>query len=71
MADTLTARQGDTLDGLIWRECGLGIEDCAAVLAANPGLAAIGPTLPPGTAVTIPAIAAPALPVRDVVQLWS
>lgn len=71
MADTLTARQGDTLDGLIWRERGLGIEDCPAVLAANPGIAGIGPTLPAGTTVTIPAIAAPALPVRDIVQLWS
>lgn len=71
MGDTLTARQGDTLDGLIWRERGLGIEDCPAVLAANPGLASLGPTLPAGTAVTIPAISAPALPVRDIVQLWS
>jgi phage tail protein X len=70
MPDIIRSRQGDTLDGLIWRERGLAIEDCGAVLAANPGLDAAGATLPTGTPVTIPAIAAPALPVRDVVQLW-
>lgn len=70
MADVIRARQGDTLDGLIWRERGLGIADCPAVLAVNPGLAALGTILPTGSPVTIPAIAAPALPVRDVVQLW-
>lgn len=71
MADVITARHGDTLDGLIWRERGLGIEDCPAVLAANPGLAAHGATLPARTSVVIPPMAAPALPVRDIVQLWS
>ncbi len=71
MADTVTARQGDTLDGLIWRDRGLGIEDCREVLAANPGLAALGATLPSGTVVTIPPISAPAPLVRDIVQLWS
>ena len=71
MADTVTARQGDTLDGLIWRDRGLGIEDCPTVLAANPGLAAIGATLPAGMTVIIPPISAPAPLVRDVVQLWS
>lgn len=70
MADVITARQGDTLDGLLWRDRDLGIEDCATVLAANPGLAALGAILPAGTPVTIPTIAAPALPVRAVVQLW-
>lgn len=70
MADVITARQDDTLDGLIWRERGLGIEDCPAVLAANPGLAAHGATLPAGTTVIVPALTAPALPVRAIVQLW-
>ena len=70
MADVITARQDDTLDGLIWRERGLGIADAPAVLAANPGVAALGAILPPGTKVTIPAATAPAVAVRDVVQLW-
>lgn len=70
MADTVTARQGDTLDGLIWRERGLTAADLGAVLAANPGIAAFGAILPTGTPVIIPANTAPALPVRTVVQLW-
>ncbi|WP_313539782.1 tail protein X [Sphingomonas sp.] len=71
MADLLTARQGDTLDELLWRERSLGPEALDAVLAANPGLADRGPTLPIGTPVTLPLIAAQALPVRETVQLWS
>lgn len=70
MADTLTARQGDTLDGLIWRERSLSAADLPAVLAANPGLAALGPILPAGTTVTIPEIDRTGLPTLDLVQLW-
>lgn len=69
--DRLTSIQGDTLDELLWRERGLGAEALGEVLAANPGLADLGATLPIGTAVLVPAIAAPAVPVRDIVQLWS
>ncbi|WP_066725349.1 tail protein X [Sphingomonas pituitosa] len=71
MADILTTRQGDTLDELLWRERGLGPEALDAVLAANPGLAERGPTLPIGTPVTLPVLAAQAPPVRETVQLWS
>ena len=39
MADVLTAKQGDTLDELIWRERGLGAADIGRVLALNPGVA--------------------------------
>jgi phage tail protein X len=69
--ETITARDGDTLDALIWRERGLGPADLPAVLAANPGIAALGPILPKGQAVILPAITAPATAVRtDVVNLW-
>lgn len=71
MVDQLTARAGDTLDGLIWRARGLGAADLPAVLDANPGLAALGAVLPAGTRVTVPEISAPALAEREVVQLWS
>ncbi|WP_018250777.1 tail protein X [Sphingomonas melonis] len=71
MADSVIARAGDTLDGLIWRERGLGIADAPTVLAANPGLAGLGATLPAGTPVIIPTIVAPAVAVREIVQLWS
>jgi phage tail protein X len=71
MADRITSAQGDTLDELLWRERGLGIDAVDAVLAANPGLADLGPILPIGTPVIIPTIATPAVQVREIVQLWS
>jgi phage tail protein X len=71
MLDTVRARDGDTLDALIWRERGLGPADLSVVLAANPGIAARGPILPKGLSVNLPAIAAPAVAVRtDVLNLW-
>jgi len=69
--DRLIALQGDTLDELLWRERSLGADALDAVLAANPGLADLGTILPLGTSVIIPAIAAPTVQVRDIVQLWS
>lgn len=68
--DQVRARAGETLDALIWRVRGLGPDDLPAVMAANPGLAALGPVLPIGTAVTLPD-APPATRQRDVVQLWT
>jgi phage tail protein X len=69
--ETLIARDGDTLDALLWRERGLGPADLPAVLAANPGIAAIGPILPKGQPIFLPDITAPATAVRtDVVNLW-
>lgn len=70
MADTIHARQGDTLDGLLWRERGLGPADLVAILEANPGLADLGTILPLGTAVAIPATATPAPRTLPLVQLW-
>ncbi len=71
MADIVTSAQGDTLDELLWRTRGLDAAVLDAVLAANPGLADLGPILPIGTPVTIPTIATPAAPAREIVQLWS
>lgn len=70
MADRLIAKQGDTLDELIWRERAIGPDLLDVVLTANPGLADLGPILPIGTAVTLPLIAAPVTPSRDIIQLW-
>ena len=69
--EMVRARDGDTLDALIWRERNLGPADLPAVLAANPGVAALGPILPKGQPINLPAIAAPATAVRtDVLNLW-
>lgn len=65
------ARQGDTLDALLWRDAGLGPADLPAILAANPGITEAGPVLPIGTIVTVPAAqAAPVTATRPLIQLW-
>lgn len=69
MADMVTARQGETLDALIWRTRGLGPSDLGPVLESNPGLAELGTILPAGTHVVLPETP-PAPVVRDIIQLW-
>lgn len=70
-AQQLTARQGDTLDLLLWRDAGLGPDHLTRVLDANPGLTDLGTTLPLGTLVTVPATSAStATGVRTITQLW-
>lgn len=72
-ATRLTARTGDTLDALLWREAALGPSALGAVLAANPGLADLcagaGAALPAGTVVSVPA-AAPQASTLSLVNLW-
>ena len=63
------AQDREPLDALVWRELGLGAPAVQAVLEANPGLAAMGPLLPQGTRVVLPAAAAAPAP-APLVQLW-
>ena len=65
---TVQALQGDTLDQRCQRHLGTTAGTVEAALAANPGLAALGPVLPLGTRVTLPAAPAPATPNR--LKLW-
>lgn len=50
------AEQHDTLDAICYRFYGTTRGVTEQVLAANPGLAELGPLLPHGTPVTLPAI---------------
>jgi len=69
MARTVYARQRDTLDAICYRVYGRTAGVTEQVLQANPGLADLGPTLPHGTAVTMPDI--PEQTTRTpAVQLW-
>lgn len=70
MTTTATARHGDTLDLICWRELGTttGVVELAYDL--NPGLAAAGPILAEGTAVTLPDPPASAAATRENVNLW-
>ncbi|WP_374414196.1 tail protein X [Novosphingobium colocasiae] len=70
----LTAKQGDKLDQLLWRDAGLGPGEITRVLDANPGLADLGTVLPLGTVVIVPATptqAGNANRVLPLIQLWS
>lgn len=59
--------QGETVD-LICRRAYGDTAMTAAVLSANPGLAALGPILPPGTAINLPPKQAP--PPGRRINLW-
>lgn len=56
MAETIVIRgDGITLDLLLWRRFGrIGQSLVEATLALNPGLAALGVTLPLGTSIVLP-----------------
>jgi len=70
MPITVTARQREPLDLLVWRTTGGGPAAVEATLEANPGLAELGPNLPENTTVIIPEIT-PAPATIDLVQLWT
>ncbi len=62
--------QNDTVDQLCWRHLGQTERMVEATLELNPGLAAKGPVLPGGLAITLPDPATtPAAP-RPTVNLW-
>lgn len=70
-AQRLVARSGDKLDLLLWRDAGIGPDQIARVCDANPGLADLGPILPVGTVVTVPASADTGAPrALPLIQLW-
>ncbi len=66
----VTSHAGEPLDALVWRTTGGAMAAVQATLAANPGLAALGPELPEGTAVLIPDVL-PSSAEVELVQLWS
>lgn len=66
---TLRAHQGDTVDAICWRYYGRTAGVVEQVLEANPGLADLGPVLPNGTLITMPAASTQAAQ-RQVVNLW-
>jgi len=62
--------EGDTLDLICWRELGRTAGVVEVAVAANPGIADLGPVLPLGTRVVLPDVAIAAPETRDIVQLW-
>lgn len=76
MAATLTARtttraqQGDTVDLICWRTYGRTANITEAVYAANPGLAELGPILPHGQLINLPALENTPTRADTRVNLW-
>lgn len=64
------AQQGDTTDLLCFRHLGRTGGVTEQVLEANPGLSALGPVLPAGTAVELPELSDAAPRRNDLIQLW-
>ncbi|WP_303846732.1 tail protein X [Aeromonas sobria] len=60
----LRSQQGDPLDLILFRHYGYTEQ----VLDLNPGLAALGPILPTGTFINMPA--APTQAEQPLIQLW-
>ena len=69
MAKTYTTKPGETVDLACSRHYGRTAEVTEAVLAANSGLAALGPVLPLGTVMTMPGIPKTATATK-LVSLW-
>lgn len=65
------ANQGETLDALCQRVLGRTAGVTEVALAANPGLADLGPVLPTGTLVDLPNVVQTTQPETDLVQLWT
>lgn len=67
---TATALQGETIDALVWRVLGADAAAVGTVLTLNRGIAALGPVLPEGTLITLPAPADTPSRTLETVQLW-
>jgi phage tail protein X len=67
---TYLTSQGDTLDFVCWKFYGQQSGAVESVLAANAGLADLGPVLPINTRITLPALTKPAQEVQPI-RLWS
>lgn len=65
---TVRALQGDTLDLLCQRHLGATASTVEATLALNSNLADLGPILPTGTPVTLPAM--PTRAIANTLKLW-
>lgn len=72
MATTATSQDKETVSALCWRVLGTSAGGVLEqTLDLNPDLAAMGPLLPAGVTVTLPAVATNQPATLDVVQLWT
>lgn len=70
MTRQVRARQGDTLDAVLYRTYGQTAGITERTLAMNRHLAALGPVLPEGTLILLPGTPLQAETKKPNVQLW-
>lgn len=70
MATTYRTRQGEVLDMIAFRAYGRRPGMVEMLLAANRGIADLGPVLPIGTLVVLPDVAPQALTPAMTIKLW-
>jgi len=70
MTDAYLTKQGDMVDAICYAKYGYTAGATEAVLAANPGLADLGPVLPANITISLPTIAPTPSPVIATVDLW-
>lgn len=63
-------KDGDVLDALCRKQYGKGTNWVEEVIAANPGLARLGPVLPSGVLITFPDVIEDE-PEAPAIRLWS
>ena len=69
-ANTVTARQGDTISSIAYRVGGNSRSMVEPILALNAGLCRLPVLLPMGTVIKMPAPKKQAAPVLPAVNLW-
>jgi phage tail protein X len=69
MSDIYTTKQGETVDLACLAHYGRTAKVVETVIEANPGLAALGPVLPIGTKIIMPAFSSTTTQAR-LVSLW-
>jgi phage tail protein X len=69
---TYITKDGDMVDLICFRHYGHTLGTAEKVLAANPGLAGLGPLPPKGTRILLPDLGAPVkqTAVKKTVRLW-
>lgn len=63
------SKDGDVLDAICTTHYGDAPFQIATVIAANPGLAVLGPVLPSGVIITLPPVE-DATPAAPTIRLW-
>ena len=71
VTDAYLTKQGDMVDAIAYAKYGYTAGSTEAVLAANPGLADMGPVLPANVTINLPTIAPPGPATIPTVDLWS